>query len=82
MCLNIWIQLLLRATNSILEAKPPHFSKVIYATATSRMAVYWLHDHIPLKVLSLSFKVQGTEDEEWILMDMSQTMLKLSWLVM
>ena len=30
---NIWIWLLLRATNSILEAKPPHFSKVVYTPA-------------------------------------------------
>ena len=27
---NIWIWLLLHATNSILEAKPPYFSKVVY----------------------------------------------------
>ena len=31
------IRLLLRATNSILEAKPPHILKVVYVTAVFAM---------------------------------------------
>ena len=44
-CLNIWIRLLLRATNSILEAKTPHLSEVVYAPVYPQ---YGGHDHYQL----------------------------------
>ena len=53
-CLNIWIRLLLRATISILEAKTPHLSKVVYAPVYPQ---YGGHDHYQLPDMAVLTKL-------------------------